>query len=87
MRKASLQQAFLLSFVTILCFAACGKKEAPKEEPAKDTAPETAGAPKIVAVNDTFNFGQVKQGAVAEHIFKIRNEGTADLTIKRAKGS
>lgn len=48
--------------------------------------PNGAG-PKIVALEPTFAFGKVKQGADVEHVFKIRNEGTADLVIDKAKGS
>ena len=46
-----------------------------------------AGTPKIVAVESSFDFGKVKQGQEASHVFKIRNEGTAELKIDKAKGS
>jgi hypothetical protein len=48
--------------------------------------PNGAG-PKIVALEPTYSFGKVKQGTEVEHVFKIRNEGTAPLVIEKAKGS
>jgi hypothetical protein len=53
----------------------------------KDQAAKSAGAPKIVAVEAAFDFGKVKQGQPVEHVFKIRNEGTAELKIEKAHGS
>jgi hypothetical protein len=45
------------------------------------------GAPKIAAVEAKFDFGKVKQGQAVEHVFKIKNNGTAELKIEKAKGS
>jgi len=61
----------------------CGDEGATgaKAEPGKP------GAPKIVAAESSFDFGKVKQGQEASHVFKIRNEGTAELKIDKAKGS
>jgi hypothetical protein len=43
--------------------------------------------PKIVAPELSFSFGKVKEGTEVEHVFKIRNEGSAALVIERAQGS
>ena len=60
--------------------AACKGAEKPAEA-------KKAGAPKIVAVEATFDFGKVKQGDPVEHVFKIKNTGTAELKIDKARGS
>ncbi|MBO0859677.1 MAG: DUF1573 domain-containing protein [Chloracidobacterium sp.] len=40
------------------------------------------GAPKIALEEREFNFGQVKEGERLSHMFKIKNEGSADLVIQ-----
>lgn len=40
-------------------------------------------APKLVVVATEFKAGEVKQGAEVKHAFTLRNEGKADLEIKR----
>lgn len=56
------------------------------ESSATASAP-TSDAPKITAAEKVFAFGKVKLGSTVEHTFKLRNEGSAPLIIKRAKGS
>jgi Protein of unknown function (DUF1573) len=51
------------------------------------SATPAGAAPKIVAVEPLFEFGKVKMGSTVEHVFKVRNAGSAPLAIKRAKGS
>lgn len=69
----------------------CGSKESEPEKKADTTdkaaTPGEEGAPKIASAAPDFNFGKVKQGASVEHVFKIKNEGTADLKIEKARGS
>ena len=43
----------------------------------------SAGAPKIVINKTEHNFGEVKKGANATYTFVFKNEGKADLEIKR----
>jgi hypothetical protein len=59
------------------------------DEGAKDAGakPAETGAPKIVAAESVFDFGKVKQGDEVTHVFKIRNAGTAELKIDKARGS
>jgi hypothetical protein len=79
----------LLVAVCLACAAACGSKDegktgdAGKDEPAA----KADGKPKIVAVEGKHEFGKVKQGVDVEHVFKIKNEGDADLKIEKARGS
>ena len=47
---------------------------------AKDV-PEQSKLPKLVVDNAKFEFGKVKEGEEISHVFKIKNEGTAELVI------
>jgi hypothetical protein len=79
---------------TTLMVGGCNAAPAPTEtgpaeaEPASDPAvaaePET-GAPKIAADEPVFNFGAIKPTEKIDHVFKIKNVGTADLKIERVQ--
>ena len=94
-RTGKLSIAIVLWLAAALVVVACGGQDEAKGEAdpaaAKDdkAGDESADgkAPKIVAVEEIFNFGKVKQGVNPEHIFKIRNEGAANLKIEKARGS
>ena len=45
----------------------------------------TTDAPKITFPESSFDFGTVPRGSVNEHVFKIRNTGTAPLTLIKAQ--
>ena len=85
MREISRRLLLVLCTVA-LAATACGDK-------AESTPTSTAStegvtkAPKIVAAEANFNFGKVKQGTEVEHIFKLRNTGSGELVIEKAKGS
>ncbi|PRQ04983.1 DUF1573 domain-containing protein [Enhygromyxa salina] len=88
-----------LSLVTSLMLLACGT-QSPAPAPAAqaevqanadastdtDTgAAEQQGAPKIASDEATYDFGAIKPVDSIEHVFKIKNEGTADLHIERVQ--
>ena len=78
----------LVVAVVFALASACGSKDEGKTEKTEDEPVAKAdGKPKIVAVNSKFEFGKVKQGVDVEHVFKIKNEGDADLKIDKARGS
>ena len=69
-----------------------GTSDTPGIEPVKrsqdmEPATHSEAAPKISSAEPLFDFGEVKQGEKVEHVFQIRNTGTADLVINRATGS
>lgn len=41
------------------------------------------GTPKLVIKETEHNFGEIKKGANVSYTFVLKNEGTADLEIKR----
>jgi len=51
------------------------------------TAEEKANAPEIAFDNNTFNFGEIKQGEKVEHTFIISNNGKSNLFIRKVKAS
>jgi hypothetical protein len=61
------------------------------DEPASETAvaataePESLGAPKIAADEPVFDFGSINPAGRVEHVFKIKNTGTAELKIERVQ--
>ncbi len=77
--------ALASGIIAALLLQSCGTKKE-EQETAVDK-PEASGQPKITALESNFNFGKVKQGENVEHIFKIKNEGKADLKIEKARGS
>lgn len=42
---------------------------------------DKAVAPKLSVDSATFEFGKVKEGEELKHVFKVKNEGTSELTI------
>jgi hypothetical protein len=80
----------VVAFVTLGCNAApsdpTSTTEAePTTEPAVAAVPEPGGAPKIAADEAVFEFGSIKPTDKVEHVFKIKNTGTADLKIERVQ--
>ncbi|MBI5218592.1 MAG: DUF1573 domain-containing protein [Bacteroidia bacterium] len=58
-----------------------------EEDFSKYTKEQLDNAPKIVFDDVNFDFGTIKQGAVAEHEYKFKNEGRGDLVIRKTKAS
>jgi hypothetical protein len=56
----------------------------PAAEPAAAADPE-AGVPRIAADEPVFEMGAIKPTDKVDHVFKIRNAGTADLKIERVQ--
>ena len=76
----------LLSLIIALPFAAFAQGAA--QGAAKDGAPDAKtapaapkSAPKISLEEREYNFGSVKSGEEVSHVFKIKNEGEAELVI------
>ena len=52
---------------------------------AKEVVKEQTAAPVIVVEEPTYNFGQVAQGESVTHDFRVLNQGTVPLEIKKVK--
>lgn len=67
--------------------AADSAEPATKSESAETTSvdEDADGVPKIVAENAIHEFGGIKASDTVEHVFTVRNEGTADLKIDRVQ--
>lgn len=76
MRLKNITLTFLLSLaLTAVVFAQSGQDQA------KADKADAKSAPKLVVDNTKFEFGKVKEGEEISHVFKIKNEGTAELVI------
>jgi hypothetical protein len=76
---------------------ACGAKSAPVPVPevsaseaetgalAEAEPQAQAGTPKIAADEPSHDFGAIKATDSLEHVFKIKNVGTADLKLERVQ--
>ena len=73
------------AMLAALLFQACGNTQEPTKAEAVEARKDDK--PRIVAVKRTFNFGKVREGDRVQHIFKIVNQGDADLAIHSARGS
>ncbi len=71
--------------MAVLLLSSCTKKQ--DQTPSGDAGSAREKHPKIEAVEENIDFGEVKQGAVVEKIFTIRNTGGAPLNITKARGS
>ncbi len=59
---------------------------ADQQDPGLDQA-STKEAPKILFLETEYDFDKVTQQSKLNHVFKVRNTGTAPLKIIKAKGS
>jgi hypothetical protein len=86
---------FALSILGCLVLVGCRAEDpapTPAAEPEASAASETgaaadaeAGVPKIASDAPVFEFGEIKPTDTIEHVFKVKNEGTADLKIERVQ--
>ena len=74
-----------LAFVLALVVVASGQTPQ-AAKPEAETAPKGA-APKLVISKTQHEFGQIKQGTLAQYSFIFKNEGTADLVINNVAPS
>lgn len=80
----------LLVIAAALVLACRGDQQAAPTENEPAAGAENAevakdGAPKITADEPVYDFGAISGTDSVEHIFKIRNAGTADLKVERVQ--
>jgi hypothetical protein len=97
MIKSAKSLRALLLASSVLALACTAEPTAPEPiadaEPAEADATTSAepsveleqGAPKIASDEAIYDFGAIKPVDSIEHIFKIKNEGSADLHIERVQ--
>ena len=76
------KKIILVSLLVILGIAIYGYL---KSVPAAENP--TADAPKIEITPQSFDFGEIKYGEIAEYTFKVKNSGKEVLEIKRVATS
>ena len=74
--------------VLVMAFAACNGNDSTTKAPdAKAPAAQQEGNPTMDLAETTYSFGEITQGTKVEHVFKFKNNGTADLKLGRPKTS
>ena len=79
-----------ISAVLILSLAACKGSDPAAPQATDGKAPAAAkqeGNPTMDMAETTFDFGEITQGTKIEHVYKFKNNGTADLKLGRPKTS
>lgn len=76
MKLKTINLTTLLIIALAMTVSAFGQDKA-----SADKAADKSGAPKLSVDSATFEFGKVKEGEELKHVFKIKNEGSAELTI------
>lgn len=88
MTSTAKSSSALLIAVALTFACGGGQPAAPTEidpAPAEEAAPAKDGAPKITADEPVYDFGAIASTDSVEHVFKIRNAGTADLKVERVQ--
>jgi hypothetical protein len=77
-----------------LTIGACGNNKSDGFEPKIDTdvvnhdaTNESADKPAITFEENSFDFGNIKEGTKVSHAFKFKNTGKSDLIIGDARGN
>jgi len=83
-----MRKIFILA-IAALSFSACrNANNSTTETTGNDTSNVStiapADAPVIVFERDIFDFGQIKQGEIVQHDFKLKNTGKSPLIISNA---
>ena len=83
----------IFSFIFALALISCGSGESEISTDLinnPNSATGEAGSdamPKMVFIEDSYDFGDISQGEKVEHAFIFKNKGNADLIISSADGS
>jgi hypothetical protein len=84
--------SFLIVAIAAVMAVSCGGKKNSVDSSLINN-PNTANGEangklaKIEFTETSYNFGEIIQGQVVEHVFKFKNTGDNDLVIAEAKGS
>lgn len=87
--RTYLRISFLLAGITLLALTGACAKKPQKQEGMAEKAEEPAkeGKPRIAVAEKSFDFGKVKEGTNVEHVYKVKNEGNAELVIENVRSS
>ncbi|MFD2968437.1 DUF1573 domain-containing protein [Sphingobacterium bambusae] len=78
---------FCFAFATLV---GCGNSNSTATETADSTATDStsaAGTGKVEFAEAAFDFGQVKEGEVVEHVYAFTNTGTSPVILSRVSAS
>lgn len=85
--KLTLWMIAMISFMLVSCAKKEQKSMSIDVPLTSDGKVDTSQLPKFSFVNDTYDFGQIKQGEKVSYSFKFKNTGNTPLIISSASAS
>lgn len=73
--------------VTLIALISCGNSGNNEEQTTDTLANESAKGGEIEFTEAAFDFGQVKEGEVVEHVYAYTNTGTAPVILSQVSAS
>src|SRR5690242_14041199 len=70
-------------FITLVCLSVGFISAQAQTQP----APKDPNAPQFKLKEETYDFGTIKEGPIAEHVFEFKNTGKEPLIIQNASAS
>lgn len=86
-KKLTLWMVAMIAFVLVSCSKKEQKSMSIDVPLTSDGKVDTSQLPKFSFVNDTYDFGQIKQGEKVSYSFKFKNTGNTPLIISSASAS
>jgi len=75
-------------FITLICLSVgVISAQAQGQQPAPQKAVDANGPKMTFKGGDTYDFGTIKEGPLAEHIFEFKNTGKEPLIVQNASAS
>lgn len=82
-----MRKIWVIGGAVALLAGGCAGATGASDKPSKGAASQpNTGPAQIACAQPVFDFGKVAQGADVKHVFVLRNNGGAPLTIERAAG-
>ena len=74
-------------FITLICLSVSVISVQAQQQAAKSVTADPNAAKMTFKGSDTYDFGTIKEGPLAEHIFEFKNNGKEPLIIQNASAS
>ncbi len=78
---------YLIIIQIFLIFVECNTLVAENKKVENVQDEKSAGKPKVVFEEQTYDFGKIYQGEIVQHEFRFKNQGNDDLIINNVKSS
>ncbi len=78
-----MKKLFILAVSMSMAMSVATAQTATQKETKTKTTKTTTAGPVMTFAETKFDFGNIKQGDIVEHVFKFKNTGNAPLVIKQ----